>query len=195
MLRFMFAVAMVMLLACGGRSQDYYYDDASSSGGSERGAEWRTYTDKAYGFSIKYPDTLIVLREPKSQPVTTPRFVHRVRFQDKQLASAQTADLEPPQFSIEVLEHNGSAPLREWLRSNAQIGADDTVELVHLDGAEDGLRLRYAVQLAPNDFYYFARGKYIFRLTPLGLHGEEMLNSFRFDKSDNLRQQKTDGSP
>ena len=177
--RIVFVVVAPMLLACAGWAQT----SGPSSAGSEAPAGWRTYVDKAYGFSIRYPETYIILRELKRKSVATPRVAHRVRFQDKQLASGQTANLEPPQFSIEVLENNGFKPLRDWLQSDIQIGADDSVEPVHLDGAGEGLRVRNAMQLAPNDFYYFARGKYIFRLTPLGSHGEEMLNSFRFRPS------------
>jgi hypothetical protein len=174
--RIVFVSAALMLFACAGRAQD----GGPSSAGAEATAGWRTYVDKAYGFSIRYPETYVILREPKSQPVATPRVAHRVRFQDRQLASGQTADLEPPQFSIEVFEPSGSEPLRDWLQFAVHIGADDSVEPVHLDGAGEGLRVRNAMQLAPNDFYYFARGKYIFKLTPLGSHGEQMLNSFRF---------------
>ena len=177
--RIAFVVASLMLLACAGWAQT----SGPSSAGSEATAGWRTHVDKAYGFSIKYPETYIILREFKRKPVANPRVAHQVRFQDKELAAGQTADLEPPQFSIEVLENDGFKPLRDWLQTAVQIGANDSVEPVHLDGAGEGLRVRNAMQLAPNDFYYFARGKYVFRLTPLGSHGEEMLNSFRFRPS------------
>jgi hypothetical protein len=173
--RFMFAVAVVVSLVGSGRAQD----SAPSSDGSEAPVEWRTYTDKAYDFSIRYPEIFVILREPKGQPVTRPRVVHRVRFQDKQLAAGQTAALEPPQFSIEVLKNEGSMPLPDWLKAAAQVGEKDTVERVSLDGAGEGWRVRQAIQLAPNDFYYFERGNYVFKLTPLGSHSEEMLNSFR----------------
>ncbi|HEX8650641.1 MAG TPA: hypothetical protein VF708_07350 [Pyrinomonadaceae bacterium] len=178
MSRFILTLMAMLMITCSGNGQT----DAGSQSAGDASSDWLTYTDKAYAFTIRYPKTFVILRELKSRTAATPQFRHRVRFQDKQLATGQTAALEPPQFSIEVLDKELSLSLRDWVAAFVHIGAEDSVETFHLDGAGDGLRVRSAMQLAPNEFYYFARGKYIFKLTPLGQHGEEMLNSFRLDR-------------
>jgi hypothetical protein len=178
MSRFILTLMAILMITCSGKGQT----DARSQSAAGAPSDWRTYTDKAYDFTIRYPKTFVILRELKSRKATTPQFRHRVRFQDKQLAKGQTAALEPPQFSIEVLDKELSLSLRDWLTAVVHIGAEDSVEPFHLDGVGDGLRVRSAMQLAPNEFYYFVRGKYVFKLTPLGQHSEEMLNSFRLDR-------------
>ena len=178
MIRLMLTLITIQLLTCAGIGQT----EPPSQSGRQAPAGWLAYTDKTYSFKIKYPKTFVILREPARLPNATPHVRHRVRFQDKQLATGQTAALEPPQFSIEVLDKELSLSLRDWVAAFVHIGAEDSVEPFHLDGAGDGLRVRSAMQLAPNEFYYFARGKYVFKLTPLGQHSEEMLNSFRLDR-------------
>ena len=169
---------------------------SSPSGASEQGLEekgglpgqssanegpqkWLIYTDTAYGFSVKYPDTYVILPEPTPLPATTPPVVHRVRFQDQQRASGQFVDREPAQFAIEVFELAPPAPLREWLHSARLIPARATVEHVHLVAAGHGLRVRLAVMIAPNEFYFFATKKYVYRLTPLGPYSKYMIDSFQ----------------
>ena len=177
LIRPMLTLMTILMLTCAGVCQT----ESPSQNGREAPADWRTYIDKKYSFQIKYPKSFVILSEPARLPEAAPPVKHRVRFQDKQLAAGQTAQLEPPQFSIEVLENERSLSLHDWLASAVHVGAEDSVEPFHLDGAGEGLRLRNAMQLAPNEFYFFARGKYIFKLTPLGEFSEEMLNSFRLD--------------
>jgi hypothetical protein len=147
-------------------------EDDSSAG-------WRMYTDKTYGFSIKYPRQYVVLPERDGQAEGGPARLHRVRFQDRKIASWQTANLEPPQFTIEVFEGGASASLRDWLQSLKWVRPTDTVESFEVEGAKEGVRLRSMQQLAPNEFYYVATEKYVYRLTPLGEHSPQMLASFR----------------
>ena len=140
---------------------------------------WRMYEDKTYGFSIKYPRQFVILPERDSQEEAPAGLLHRVRFQDRQVASWQTADLEPPQFMIEVFKAESLVSLRDWLRAAQWVASDDTVEPFEVEGAREGLRVRQMQQLAPNDFYYVATERYVFRLTPLGEHGPRMLSTFR----------------
>jgi hypothetical protein len=145
----------------------------------DRGSKWRMYVDKNYGFSIKYPRQFVILPEKGGQAEVPFGRLHRVRFQDKKVASWQTADLEPPQFMIEVFGAGGADSLTDWLQSAQWVGPGDAVEPFEIEGAREGLRVRLMQQLAPNEFYYVATEKYVFRLTPLGVHGPDMLASFR----------------
>jgi hypothetical protein len=146
--------------------------------------EWLIYTDTAYGFSIKYPDTYVILPEPTPLPATTPPVVHRVRFQDKQRASGQFANREPAQFAVDVFELDPVVPLHDWLQSAGLVPARATVEQVHLDGAGEGWRVRRPVLMAPNESYFFATEEYVYRLTPLGPHSQDMLASFQLSPGE-----------
>jgi len=146
---------------------------------SEGPSEWLTYTDPAYGFSIKHPDTYVILPEPSPLPASTPPVMHRVRFQDEGRASGQYADRDPAQFAIGVFELDSPLPLRDWLQSVGLVPARATVEQVHLDGAGEGWRVRRPVLMAPNESYFFATEKYVYKLTPLGPHSQDMLTSFQ----------------
>jgi hypothetical protein len=141
-------------------------------------SKWQRYSDKTYGFSIQYPGAYVILSERDDQADGGPERLHRVRFQDREVASWQTANLEPPKFTVEVFKRGG-ASLRDWLQSLQWIASTDSVESFHVEGAREGLRVRNMQQLAPNEFYYVSTEKYVFRLTPLGEHGPGMLASFR----------------
>jgi hypothetical protein len=152
---------------------------AAGQGETDGARRWRVYDDKSYGFSIKYPRQFVILPEKGGQGTDAAGRLHRVRFQDRKVASWQTADLEPPQFTIEVFKADGASSLREWLERAQWVGQGDAVEPFEVEGAREGVRVRLMQQLAPNEFYYVATEKYVFRLTPLGPHGPAMLASFR----------------
>lgn len=148
---------------------------------------WLGHNDETYGFFIKYPNTYVILPEPSALPVTTPQIVYRVRFQDKQKASGQFADREPAQFSIHVFELDEPVELLDWLKTQGLLPTQQTpaegrsagAEPVQLAGAGEGWRVLLPRMLAPREFYYFASEKNVYRLTPLGLHSQDMLASFQ----------------
>ena len=104
----------------------------------------------------------------------------RVRFQEKELLSSAFVDREPARFMVEVFFGDQATTLTAWLRSNNRLPAGAVTSTIALAGAAEGLKVQQRQQLAPNEFYYFARGRYIFAVTPLGAHSAEMLASFRF---------------
>ena len=143
-------------------------------------SEWQTFNDAAYAFAIDFPPAYVIQAEP-AQPPDSPRpALRRVRFQQPDIAAGQFADREPPKFTIEVFERIRGQALREWLQSAGRLPADAVLTAVRLPGAQEGVRITMRQLLAPNDFVYFARGDYVYGLTPLGEHGERMLASFRF---------------
>ena len=54
-----------------------------------------------------------------------------------------------------------------------------TSEPVEVGGVK-GVRLTDRALLAPNVFCYFARGPFIYRFTPLGIHSDKMLSTVKF---------------
>lgn len=160
-----------------GSGQGSFDSGAPSDGSSsyEEPDEWFTYTDPDYGFAIKYPDVYVILPEPAALPETTPPMLDRVRFQDKARASGEFVDREPAQFAIDIFDLSPALPLRDWLEAAEFVPDRATLEEVSLPGAGDGWSVRLPILLAPNEFYFFATDEFVFRLTPLGLYSQEML--------------------
>jgi hypothetical protein len=140
---------------------------------------WLTYSDSEFRFSIKYPDIFAILDEPQQPEGNVPGLIHRVRFQDKSLLGADTADLEPPQFSIEVFTNSAGLVLQEWIQQNGMIPANSQVEDFPIAG-QPGLMVTRMELIAPGQFVFIGNNGLVFRLTPLGLYSEEMLKSFQF---------------
>ncbi|HEU4329325.1 MAG TPA: hypothetical protein VFS21_39670 [Roseiflexaceae bacterium] len=138
--------------------------------------EWLIYTNQSYLFTVRYPNTYVLL-EPANpaDPLQAAR-VFQARFQDQQIASGPLAAMEPARFQIDVFDNSSGRDLAQWLDDHAITGqrADASV------GGQAGLRVTLMTMQAPNLFYYVARGAYVYRLTPLGPLGEQMLASFGF---------------
>lgn len=172
------AVAAVLIaMGCANSGQQ----PADSSGPSPAAPSgWQTYSDTAFAFAVDFPPDYVIQSEP-AQPAATRRPpLRRVRFQQRDIAAGQFADREPAKFTIDVFERIGRQGLREWLQSEGRLPQDALVTSVRLAGADEGMRVQMRQQLSPNDFIYFARGEYIYALTPIGDQGGQMLASFRF---------------
>jgi hypothetical protein len=138
------------------------------------------YTDRTYGFTVKYyPKDYVLLTEGPLQTTTQPPAVQRVYFQRKDLVAGQVADHEPPGLTISVFERSPSSSLREWLDSSGLLPPGSEVSSVRLTGVKEGLRVTLRQQPAPNEFVYLANDQYVYGLIPYGAKGGKMLRSFR----------------
>ncbi|HUE87320.1 MAG TPA: hypothetical protein VMO26_14695 [Vicinamibacterales bacterium] len=139
--------------------------------------QWLTYNNAAFGFALEYPDSFVVLREPPGAPAAP--LVERVRFLEQFLAESETRDLHPPNFHIEIFARPAGGTLRQWLASSGQVPAGAAIEAFAIAGASESLRVADPKLIAPNEFYYAAGDRYIYKLTPIGDAGPRMLASFR----------------
>jgi hypothetical protein len=137
---------------------------------------WLTYANPQYGVSVQYPrDYKVSALNDQIQPAA----LSRVGFQ---LASlTRPTGMEPPEFAIDVFANTAGAALDSWLASSGATAqfrrpAQDAITI----GGVDGIRIIEQTLVAPNTFYYVARGPYVYRFTPLGRHSEEMLKTVRF---------------
>ena len=142
-------------------------------------AGWLMHRDSTYGFAVGYPNDYVILKEAALPAPTQPPMVQRVRFQQKDIAAGQFADLEPPMFTIHVFTRSSGRSLRDWLDSFGLLPPGSEISAVRLEGASDGLRVALRQQLAPNEFVYFMTDKYVYGLIPLGPDKAEILASFR----------------
>lgn len=138
---------------------------------------WKTWRDPAFGFSLRYPGSLLILPE-NPLPERRPPLLHRVAFLDRQLAASETADLQPPQLAVEVFAAT-SGPLRAWLEANGRLPAGGGVTDLKLAGAREAVRVRDPHLSAPNEFFYYATERGVIALIPLGAEGSAMVETFR----------------
>ncbi len=171
-------VTGLLIASCSGNA-----GNPASPDGMETPGEWRVWTDEDYRFHLRYPRDLVVLPEPHSPPAGGPRSLRRVRFQDQKIAAGAFADREPARFSVEVFDNRQRESLSAWLKSHGRLPSGATVTSVDVAGAQEALKIALRQMLAPNEFVYVASDRYVYALTPLGEHAEEMLASFRLIES------------
>ena len=136
--------------------------------------DWLTYLDTAFKFSIDYPEFYVILPETEPLNHIDSTLVHRVRFQDVDLAEGDTAEYEIPKFTIEIFDL-GSQSLDSFLENKVTGAELETIRIGELDGYKVSLNLLRA----PNNHYYFPGNGMVYRLTPLGNYDDEMLESFK----------------
>lgn len=150
--------------------------DSSAGGGGSSGSSgsateapvgWQTYTDPTFGFTINYPQgyTPVVNPEREASELAP---IYQVSFLDS------TGDPTMAQFDIEVFE-NGGLSLEDWLNAHGPEGTRTPMDI----GNRSGYEVTLIIEIAPNQFYYVADDSNIYKLTPLGPSGQEMLKSFK----------------
>lgn len=138
------------------------------------GASWLIYQDQSFPFSLAYPDTYAILENDTLAEKTGLNPIHQVRFLDKQLAEGDTADLEIPNFTVEIYNLDEQS-LESFLDKNFPQGQREQVTLNNVNG----LRVFFNNLIAPNQFYYLSDRGYVYRLIPMGEFSQEMLASFQ----------------
>jgi hypothetical protein len=141
-------------------------------------SNWQVYVDDTYGYEIRYPPNYVIVEKEQQ---LEPKPVSQVLFQDQGLAHSDTAALQPPQFSVAVFDNRAQIPLEQWLQSNGLLGGAQRLQMepYRLAGVQ-GVRVISPLMIAPNEFYYVAKGNYIYKLTPMGKYSEQMLATFTF---------------
>lgn len=160
--------------AISGAPGDDVRNDLQESSMSAAPTGWSTLTNQQYRFSIAYPDAYTVLDEPVAPPADLPDLVFRARFQDREIAASDTADLNPPMFSIEIFANPGQLALDAWIDRQGPRGSRRELTI----GGKPGYEVTLPTQLAPNQFLYVAHDAHVFRLIPLGPFSADMLRSF-----------------
>jgi hypothetical protein len=150
---------------------------AALEGDVETAISWLVYKDLEFPFSIAYPDIHTILPAEYPSETSGPRLLYRLRFLDSQLASGETADLEIPNFSIEIFDR-GELALDQFLDEYFDRGYREPFNQEGING----IRVYFDQLIAPNEFYFVADQDHVYKLTPMGVHSQEMLESFQIQK-------------
>jgi hypothetical protein len=148
--------------------------DASSV---REGGDWHVYHAEQYSLAFRYPPTYVP-REDTPHPGQ----LLRISLLPPHAVGSPLEDLIPPAFAVDVYDNPVRRSIEQWLKERgiAQDKSRYSIEEVTIGGIP-GLRVTSQLMLAPNIFYYVAREGYVYRFTPLGLHGEQILESVRFE--------------
>lgn len=132
-------------------------------------ADWKILRDTNLGFAISYPDVLTFTEAPGVQSDA----LRSLHFLDSSRANQPGGDF--PQFSIDVFSNPGKLSLDQWLDANANDGARQAMTIDN----QQGYQVTLPIEIAPNQFYYVISGERVYKLTPLGEYGQQMLQSFK----------------
>jgi hypothetical protein len=151
--------------------------DAGGTSGRQDAAGVGSYRNDTYAFEVRYPASVVVVA-PRGRPEPPPR--SRVWFQDRKVATSELAAYQPPLLEVAVYDRPSGASLDSWIDGSGVFRdpgrfAREPARV----GTLDAVRLTDTLQLAPNVFYLLARGPFVYRLTPLGELGEQLLRTFR----------------
>ena len=168
------AFGLAFLVTCSGSARDGEGTAPTSAVQSTPDlSTWLTYTNPLYGVTLRYPSIYkVVVLQEQLQPAP----IFRVGMQPASLTNP--SGMEPPMFAIDVYDNASHASLDAWLASRVSLGTAtrDAIQV----GGENGIRIAYQTLLAPNTFYYVARGSFVYRFTPLGTYSDDMLKTVRF---------------
>lgn len=138
-------------------------------------ASWQVYRNEDYGLELRYPEKY-VLQQPGGEP--QPRPALRLWFGEEIAADSPVAGRVPPLFAVDVYDNPEQQDLRDWLEATGvRVQPGRRTLTPHEVASREGLVLALSAQLAPNTFYYVAAGPYVYRFTPLGPDGGEILET------------------
>jgi hypothetical protein len=155
-------------------SMDSVAPQQASTGNPDQATRWSSFQEDTFRFFISYPEVFILSPETGPLEDENPDLVFRLRMQDRELANSETAHLELPQFSVEIFVSS-----RGVLEAFIQDAMPDANLEEYRLGDLTGFRAIDNRLAAPNEFYFFLSDGYIYKLTPLGVYGEDILQSFR----------------
>lgn len=137
---------------------------------------WMTYKDPVFGFSLRYPETYTILKEPGTFADVAPTLLGRLRLLEPALARSAFAEMEPPKFSIEIHAKAAALSARGWIDANLAGGDEENVAV----GGVACVRVTLPSLMAPNRWIVCEHGGVIYTFTPLGPGSQEILDSFTF---------------
>ncbi len=159
--------------------------DADEAGQTEPGeagelpstADWVTYADSAFGFSVAHPPAFIV-RPADAARLTglIPTPTASIYFMAPATAESALAGTDAPDLEVRIFETGPVGSLTDWL-SSAGVGADQTQTAKQV-GALPGVEVCVSTMIFPACSVFVAAGSRVYQLRALNLEGEAMMQTF-----------------
>jgi hypothetical protein len=153
-------------------------EPVASTGLEPQPQAWILFSDESLDFSLTYPDTFSAIDDHNGQTAGRAATLRSIRFQDSSPADGDPALLAPPQFRVDVFDNQVKLSLEQWLDINAKDNARVPMTIDNLPGYQ----ITLPIEVAPNQFYYVSSRSYKYKLTPLGMYGQQMLHSFKVQR-------------
>jgi hypothetical protein len=167
------AVGIALAASCSGNNSAGNVAPTTPSQPGPDLSTWLSYSNQQYGVALRYPPNYSV-GQPTNQLQPAPIF--RVGFQ---LGPFTPASPLPPLFAIDVYNNTSQQSLDAWLASNVVSLGTATRTMVQI-GGQSGIEIAYQALLAPNTFYYVARGSFVYRFISVGTYSDTMLGTVQF---------------
>ena len=138
---------------------------------------WQTYRNAKYHYEITHPSDYVVVNR-SFMAARDAALLDSVSFMTRALANSETANLQLPELQIEVLDNSAGLALSDWLDARKTQGKRESHDI----GGLKAYKLSLPTLLAPNEVYYAAHQKVIYRITVVGPNSDAILKSFKVIK-------------
>ena len=140
-------------------------------------ADWPTYADSAYGFSMMVPPDFIV-RAADAARLTglMPAPSAAVYFMNPTTADSALAGTDAPDLEVRIFESGPIGALGDWLTAAGSV-ADQTTTPYQLGGLS-GVQICATTMVFPQCSIFVAGNDRVYQLRALNLEGETMAQSF-----------------
>lgn len=140
-------------------------------------ADWVTYIDDTFGFSVAYPPTFVA-RPAGAARLTglIPTPSASVYFMDPATAESALAGTDAPDLEVRIFETGPVASLTDWLGS-VGVGADQTQAVTQI-GSSPAVEVCVSTMIFPRCSTFVAGPDRVYELRALNLEGEAMMQTF-----------------
>lgn len=143
-------------------------------------ANWSTYTDPAYGFSIAYPRGFVLQPQDVSKLARfTPAPLASIFFMNPTMAAGGLAGIEPPDLEVRVYRAEAVDSLKSWLVSVGFASPESRTAAWPLRTTSlKGLQVCQSTMIAPGCSFYVIHSDRVYQLTAISREGEAMIDTF-----------------
>lgn len=160
----------------GAAAEDVGQTEPGGPAGLPPVADWPTYADSAYGFSVIVPPEFIV-RAADAARLTglMPAPSAAVYFMNPTTADSALAGTDAPDLEVRIFESGPIGPLGDWLAAAGGV-ADQTTTPYQL-GSLSGVQVCASTMVFPQCSIFIAGNDRVYQLRALNLEGETMAQS------------------
>ncbi len=138
---------------------------------------WSVNQDSVYHYQIAYPAQFTFKAlESADLAAMKPEPLAGIKYYDP---STNLGVISSSYLVIRIYDMGTETSVEAWLKANGLYLPEDGWTIVAYQGEHfSGYQVNSSLYMAPGIFYYAAKGKFLYQLTPLGQDAEQMLTTF-----------------